>query len=300
MGHTHTTIDSSKKLRFMLTMSLNFIITIAEIIGGILSGSLSLISDALHNLSDGVSVILSYIALKLKDKGASSRHTFGLKRAEILAATINASVLITISAYLFYVAIQRFSNPEEIDAVIMTYVALIGLIANIAGTLLLKKYAKESINIRSSYLHLLSDAFSSAAVIVGGLSIYYFELYWIDPLLTILIGIYIIRESIQILSEALHILMEGAPSHLTQSEIDKIICEFDEVKDLHHLHIWTVGENDSYLEAHLNISDMMISESDKLRQKVEERLKEILGVNHITLQIECDQCFDTALLKEDH
>ena len=282
--------------RLIITMLLNFVITIVQIIGGLLSGSLALISDALHNFSDGVSIIISYIALKLKEKSNSQRHTFGLKRAEILAAVINASVLIVIYIFLFYEAFNRFFEPHEVEAGTMTVVALIGLIANIIGTLLLKRDAKTSMNIRSSYIHLLSDSISSVAVIFGGLAIAVWDAMWIDPLLTVLIGIYIIKASYDILGEAIHVLMEGAPADLSLNEIKIAVEEFPEVDDIHHIHIWTVGDNDIHLEAHVNVNDMKISESDKLRTKIEQLLERKFGIHHITLQFECNQCLEDGLL----
>ena len=277
-------------------MLLNFVITIVQIIGGILSGSLALISDALHNFSDGVSIIISYIALKLKEKSNSQRHTFGLKRAEILAAVINASVLIVIYIFLFYEAFNRLFEPHEIEAGTMTVVALIGLIANIIGTLLLKRDAKTSMNIRSSYIHLLSDSVSSVAVIFGGLAIAFWKINWIDPALTFLIGLYIIKESYDILGEAIHVLMEGAPADLSLNEIKTAVEKFPEVDDIHHIHVWTVGDNDIHLEAHVNVNDMKISESDKLRTKIEQLLERKFGIHHITLQFECNQCLEDGLL----
>jgi cobalt-zinc-cadmium efflux system protein len=277
-------------------MLLNFVITIVQIIGGLLSGSLALISDALHNFSDGVSIIISYIALKLKGKNNSQRHTFGLKRAEILAAVINASVLIVIYIFLFYEAFNRLFEPHEVEAGTMTVVALIGLIANIIGTLLLKRDAKSSMNIRSSYIHLLSDSVSSVAVILGGLAIAFWKINWIDPALTFLIGLYIIKESYDILGEAIHVLMEGAPADLSLNEIKIAVEKFPEVDDIHHIHIWTVGDNDVHLEAHVNVSDMKISESDKLRNKIEQLLESKFGIQHITLQFECNQCLEDGLL----
>jgi cobalt-zinc-cadmium efflux system protein len=241
MSHTHS--HSSTGIRLVITIILNFTITVAEIIGGIISGSLSLISDALHNFSDGVSVIISYFAIRLKRRDYSSKHTFGFKRAEILAAVINSSVLVVISIYLFYESIIRFQNPEPIKGVLMTTVATIGLTANIIGTLLLKRDAATSINIRSSYLHLLTDAISSVAVILGGLAIVFWNIYWIDPVLTILIAVYITRESFKILSDAIHVLMEGAPPGISIKDIQNEVEALDEVEDIHHLHIWTVGEN---------------------------------------------------------
>lgn len=277
-------------------MLLNFVITIVQIIGGILSGSLALISDALHNFSDGVSIIISYLALKLKQKDNSHRHTFGLKRAEILAAVINASVLIVIYFFLFYESILRFSDPHKIEAGTMTIVALIGLVANIIGTMLLKRDSANSINIRSSYMHLLSDSVSSVAVILGGLAIAFWNVSWIDPLLTILIGLYIIKESYDILGEAIHVLMEGAPPEVSLDKIKEEVENFSEVEDIHHIHIWTVGDNDIHLEAHVNISDMKVSESDNLRMKIEQLLESKFGIHHITLQFECNKCLDGGLI----
>jgi cobalt-zinc-cadmium efflux system protein len=294
MSHTHS--HSSTGIRLVITIILNFTITVAEIIGGIISGSLSLISDALHNFSDGVSVIISYFAIRLKRRDYSSKHTFGFKRAEILAAVINSSVLVVISIYLFYESIIRFQNPEPIKGVLMTTVATIGLTANIIGTLLLKRDAATSINIRSSYLHLLTDAISSVAVILGGLAIVFWNIYWIDPVLTILIAVYITRESFKILSDAIHVLMEGAPPGISIKDIQNEVEALDEVEDIHHLHIWTVGENDVHLEAHVNVPDMMISKSNLLGVKIEQILEEKFGINHVTLQFECEQCKEAGLV----
>jgi cobalt-zinc-cadmium efflux system protein len=283
-------------MRLLITVILNVFITVAEIIGGIISGSLALISDALHNFSDAVSVVISYIAIKLKGRDNSPRHTCGFKRAEILAAVINSSVLVAISVYLIYEAVLRFQHPEPIKGVLMTVVASIGLAANIAGTLLLKRDAKTSINIRSSYFHLLSDAVSSVAVILGGLAIVLWNIFWIDPVLTILISVYITRESFKILYEAIHVLMEGAPPDISINEIQTAVEEMEEVENIHHVHLWMVGENDVHLEAHIDVPDMMLSKSNKLGKKIENLLKKQFGINHITLQFECDQCEDVGLV----
>ena len=292
----HNNSHSSTGIRLLITVLLNLFITVTEVIGGIISGSLALISDALHNFSDAISVIISYIAIRLKERDSSSKHTFGFKRAEILAAVINSSVLVIISIYLFYEAILRFQNPEPIKGILMTVVASIGLAANIAGTLLLKRDAKTSMNIRSSYFHLLSDAVSSVAVIIGGLAITFWNMYWLDPLLTILIAVYITRESFKILSDAIHVLMEGAPPDISIREIQSEVEKLEKVENIHHVHIWTVGENDVHLEAHIDVADMMISKSNILGEQIEELLKTKFGINHITLQFECEQCKDVGLV----
>jgi cobalt-zinc-cadmium efflux system protein len=286
------------KGRLFFTIILNFIITAAEIIGGILSGSLALISDALHNFSDSISIIISYIALKLKLRSNSMKHTFGLKRSEILAAVINSVVMIGVCLFLFFEAYERFKNPQPINAGIMGVVAVIGLLANLLATFLLKKDSKSSINMRSAYLHLLGDTVSSVAVILGGIAIAIWNIGWIDPLLTVLIGIYIIRESYFILEEAIHILMEGAPLDISIEDIQMEVERFEEVENIHHIHLWMVGDNDAHLEAHVNIKNMMISESDLLREKIEETLHHKFGIHHITLQFECNQCPDVGLIKE--
>ena len=294
MTHKHS--HNTTGLRLLITVILNILITVAEIVGGIISGSLALISDALHNFSDAISVIISYIAIKLKLKDNSYKHTFGFKRAEILAAVINSSVLVAISIYLFYEAILRFQNPEPIKGNLMIIVALMGLVANIVGTMLLKRDAATSINIKSSYLHLLTDAISSAVVILGGLAILFWNFHWVDPVLTILIAVYITQESFKILSDAVHILMEGAPTDISIKEIQSVVEGLEDIEDIHHVHIWTVGENDIHLEAHINVPDMTISKSNVLGDKIEKLLKSKFDISHITLQFECNQCKDAGLV----
>ncbi len=297
-SHNHSFNIESAKGRLLFTIVLNFIISIAQIIGGIISGSLALISDALHNFSDAISIVVSYIAIKLRSRQNSYKHTFGLKRAEILAALLNSATMIVICLYLFYEAAIRFFEPGEIKPGIMSIVASIGLLANLIAVLLLRKDSKESINIRSAYLHLLGDTVSSVAVIVGGIAIAIWKINWIDPLLTILIGVYIIKESYVILQEAVHVLMEGAPMNISIDEISEKVETFEEVNDIHHIHLWMVGDGDIHLEAHINVNDMKISESDRLRHKIESLLHDQFGIEHATLQFECNQCPDVGVIKQ--
>ena len=299
MAHNHShhhKADENTGLRLFFTMILNLFITAAEILGGIFSRSLSLISDALHNFSDTISIVISYIALKLRDRDNSYRHTFGLKRAEILAAVINSSALIVISLFLFYEAIVRFFNPVKIETDIMVIVAVAGFTANVGSALLLKRDSDHSINIRSSYLHLLGDAFASGGVILGGIAIGLWNINWVDPLLTMLIGAYIMKESFHVLSEAVHVLMEGAPPDISLDQIKNEVEKFHQVSDIHHIHLWMVGDNDVHLEAHVNVGDMKISESDLLRSEIERMLGAVFGIRHITLQFECQQCLEEGIL----
>ncbi|NOX19481.1 MAG: cation transporter [Chlorobi bacterium] len=292
MGHSHSHSHSSgmSGTRLLITILLNFAITVAEIIGGIISGSLSLISDAMHNFSDGIAVIISYAAIRLNRRPKDYKFTFGYKRAEIIAAVFNASVLIGISLYLFFEAYNRFVNPEPIKGGIMIIVASIGLLANVAGTLLLKSGAKESMNIRSAYLHLFSDAISSVGVIVGGIFIYYYEIYWIDPMVTVLISLYIVKESLEIVKEAIQILMMAAPSEIEIKKIEETLKQVDGIKGIHHVHFWRVNERDVHFEAHVKVADMPVSRTESILTEVEKLLHDKFEIGHVTLQFECSLC----------
>jgi len=298
LGHSHNHPHSAETsgLKLAITILLNFLITIVEIIGGIISGSLSLISDALHNFSDGIAVIISYIAIRLNRRPKDEKYTFGYKRAEILAAVFNASVLIGISLYLFFEAYNRFTNPEHVQGGLMTVVASIGLLANVIGTLLLKSGSKNNMNIRAAYLHLLSDAVSSVGVIIGGLFIYFYNIYWIDPLLTVLISLYIIRESYSIVREATEVLMMAAPPDLSIKELEKELLTLEGIKNIHHVHLWKINEHDIHFEAHVNVKDQMISNTEILLEEAEKLLHDKFDIGHVTLQFECTRCENGSLL----
>jgi cobalt-zinc-cadmium efflux system protein len=192
----------------------------------------------------------------------------------------------------------RFGEPLEVKAELMIIFSVISLVINICATILLHRDAKTSINIKATYLHLLSDAVSSVAVIIGGVAILFYDQYWIDPALTILIGIYIIRESFKICSDATHILMEGTPPDINVDEIQKEVSSVDGVEDIHHVHVWSVGENEIHLKAHVNVADMLISKSVDLREEIEKILHDKFSIEHVTLQLECNHCKDTSLIHQ--
>ena len=293
--HKHS-IENTSTGCLMLTMALNFIITITELIGGILSGSLSLMSDALHNFSDGFAIIVSYIAIRLNKRPRTKKFTFGLKRAEIIAAIFNASTLIIISFFLIKEAYQRFINPEPISGSLMIIVAGIGLAANVAGSLLLHRGSKESMNIRSVYLHLFGDAISSLTVILGGIFIKFFAIYWIDPLLTVLIAIYVLWGRMYIIRDAIRVVMMAAPSGISIDEIAKEIEKIDGVKNVHHVHIWEMNEKDIHFEAHVEVEDMMVSQTEAIGRSIQEMLKHKFNINHTTLQFEYNLCKSKELI----
>ncbi len=285
--HSHNIVNEKN---LIITMLLNFLITVVELIGGILSGSLSLISDALHNFSDGIAVIITFIAIRLSNKPKTFKHTFGFKRAEIIAAVINAATLIIISIYLIKEAIIRFYEPNFIEGNLMIIVASIGFIANSIGTFLLNKGKKDNINIKAAYLHLLSDAISSLGVIIGAIFIIYFEIYWIDPLLTIIISVYILRESYIIVKQAVEVIMMFTPKEIDIEELTKVIETFKGVKNIHHIHLWKLNDSDTHFEAHVETEDIKVSETVIIQQTIEKYLHDKYEINHSTLQFECGRC----------
>jgi len=286
-SHNHGTETSEKNL--FITMALNFFITIAEIIGGFISGSLSLISDALHNFSDGIAIIITYIAMRLSKRPKTSKYTFGLKRAEILAAIINASTLIIISFFLIKEAIDRFYNPSPITGSLMLIVA--------SGTLLLKKGSEGNLNIRAAYFHLLSDAVSSLAVIIGAVFIIFYKIYWIDPLLTVLISLYILKETYEIVKESVEILMMSNPEGIDLEAIKNIVEKIPGVINIHHIHLWKLNDNDTHFEAHIEVADMAVSKTIEIQKQIEHNLHDKYEINHTTLQLECGACNEVDLLK---
>jgi cobalt-zinc-cadmium efflux system protein len=282
----------------IISAGLNLATTVAQIIGGILSGSLSLISDALHNLSDTIALVISLFAVRLSKRKNTEAQTFGYKRAEILAALFNACALVVVSVFLFKEAMVRFSHPHPINSVLMLSVASVGLIANIVSVFLLKAHAHEDLNIRAAYVHLFSDFLSSIAVIIGALAILISKAYWIDPALTILIGIYVLKEGYNIIEESTRILMQHVPKGINLREIQARIEGIDGVKDIHHAHLWAVTERDIHFEAHINVlRDMPVSETCLLVKQVEETLKEHFAITHVTLQIEFNSCKGVPLVK---
>ncbi|BAO44911.1 cation diffusion facilitator family transporter [Thiolapillus brandeum] len=283
-AHTHAVPESGKRLAIVIL--LNFTITAAEIIGGLISGSLSLLSDALHNFSDGIAVIIAWIAIRLSLRPRSEKHTFGLKRAQVLAAVINAGALIAISIYLFVEAWQRFIEPQAIGGVVMTAVATIGLVANVIGTWLLHRGSKQNMNLKAAYLHLFSDAISSIGVILGGLAITFWNVYWIDPVLTVLIGLYVLKESLMIVWRSLHMFMLAAPDSLSLSEVREAVLGVTGVESIHHIHLWEVAENDIHFEAHIEVPDQPLHDAESIRHAIEKTLHDRFEITHVTLQVE--------------
>ena len=283
-NHSHTDL---KGRNLFISIFLNILITISQIIGGIVSGSLALLSDALHNFSDVISLIVSLIANKLSKKEASANKTFGYKRAEILAAFINAATLIIVAVLLIIEAIKRFHTPKEIESTLVIWLSFIAIIGNGLSVLLLKKDSKSNLNMKSAYLHLLTDMMASVAVLLGGLLIKYFQFFWIDSVLTFAIGLYLIWMGIDLLKDATKILMLFTPDGISINQIVKDINTFESIKNVHHVHIWQLNEEEIHLEAHIDFNeDITISQFDVILHKIEHFLLDKYKINHVNIQPE--------------
>ena len=290
MGHSSEHSHSHKDLkgrRLLISIVLNILITVSQVIGGIVSGSLSLLSDALHNFSDVLSLIVSYIADRYSKKAASLNKTFGYKRAEIIAAFVNASSLIIVAIYLVYEAIIRFLNPQEIESNIVIWLAILGIAANGFSVLLLRKDAKENMNMRSAYLHLFTDMTASIAVLVGGLLMKFYGWFWVDSVLTVLIAIYLLFMGFDLLKKSFNVLMLFTPEHIDLVKISSTITALSEITNVHHMHVWQLNEAETHFEAHVEFNkDITISELDTILERVEELLYQDFGINHVNIQPE--------------
>ena len=283
MGHHHHRRESSLKWSIVL----NVIITAAQVVGGILSGSLALLSDALHNFSDVISLVVSYIALLLGKNEASKEKTFGYKRAEIIAAFVNASTLIIVGVMLVIEAVQRFIEPQPIKGGLVIWFALLGIIVNGLSVLMIKKDAHVNMNMKSAYLHLFTDMLASVAVLIGGVFMYYFNWFWIDAFLTLSIAIYLIVISYNLLVDSVKILMLFTPKDIDINRIEQDIKTIELVNNVHHVHVWQLNEEEVHLEAHIDFDqDISLKDFGTKLKEIELMLLHRYKINHVTLQPE--------------
>ncbi len=289
MSEHHHHHDVSGKNLF-ITIILNIIITLSQIVGGILSGSLALLSDAMHNFSDVLALLIAYWANRLAARPNSESKTFGYKRAEILAALFNASVLIGIAIFLIVEAFHKFYHPEAINSIWVIGLGTLSIVLNAASVLLVKDDADDNMNIKAAYLHLLTDVMTSVAVVGGGLLMYYFNLFWIDPVISALIALYLIWASFGLVKESSAILMQFTPEGVDIEEVIASIEEESEIANVHHIHIWKLDDNHIHLEAHLDFNeDVTLSESNQVIDTLEKKLHDGFDVEHTTFQCEFDR-----------
>jgi len=299
-SHSHNNNNDLKGRNLIISIFLNIVITVAQVIGGLLSGSLSLLSDALHNFSDVVSLIISYIANRLSKRDASLQKTFGYKRAEILAAFINASTLIIVAILLIIEAVKRFQSPQEIESDVVIWLSLIAILGNGFSVLLLKKDAQTNMNMKSAYLHLLTDMMASVAVFIGGLLMKYYQLFWVDSALTFVIALYLIYMGYDLLKDSVKVLMLFTPDSIQIDDIVKDIQDIKTIKNVHHVHIWQLNEDEIHLEAHLDFEeDITLSQFGNILQELEELVFHNFGINHVNIQPEFGKSGNKDVIVQD-
>lgn len=240
------------------------------------------------------------MATVIGKREANQKKTFGYKRVEILAALLNAVILIVMSAFLLREAWLRWNDPQSINSMIMLVVAMIGLLANVYAMIILKKDAHKSINVKAAYVHLIGDSLSSVVVIIGGVLIQIFKIYWIDPLITLLISLYIIRSGFLILKQAVNILMQSAPDHLDLPKIKRMVEQMPDVANIHHLHAWMLTDSQIHMEAHIELNkDLKLSQVKGTHQEIERFLLADFNVSHVTLQFEIDAAHPKNLIHKE-
>lgn len=283
-----------------LSILLNAVITITQAIGGVLSGSLALLSDALHNFSDVISLIISFVANRYATKAASEEKTFGYKRAEIIAAFINAASLIILASFLIYESILRFITPEPIQADWVIALATLGIVVNGLSVLLLHGSAAQNMNLKSAYLHLMSDMSASVAVLLGGIAMYYYEWFWVDSVLTLGIALYLLVMGYQLLKDSFHVLMLFTPDSIDLKKLRLAIKIDPRIQNIHHLHVWRVNEYENHLEAHIDFNEnISIADFDEILEKIEAILLNDFGVNHVNIQPEYKKDDNKNIIVQD-
>ena len=287
--HAHGNAEGGEK-RLLFSIVLNLVITIAEVVGGLLSGSLALLSDALHNASDTASLGVSYVARRISRRAPNTQKTFGYRRAEVVGAFINLITLVLIALYLIVEAVERFLDPQPVDGFVMLVVALIGLAANVVTAVLLFRDSKSSLNIRSAFVHILSDAFSSVGVVLGSVLILWYDVYLADPLITLAISVYILFHAYAMLRQTINILMEGTPHGLDLDDVVEAMQATHRVLDVHHLHVWQLGEGIRALEAHVVIDEDNLGQMEEIKRDLKASLHERFLIEHSTLEFELIPC----------
>jgi cobalt-zinc-cadmium efflux system protein len=287
-GVTLLTSTNTRPLKIVLAIVL--IVMVAEVIGGVVSGSLALLGDAGHMLVDALALGLALFAITIARRPATPTKTYGYYRVEILAALANGTALVLVSLYIFYEAYQRFLNPPLVQPTLMLLVATIGLVANLIGVLLLRRASQGSLNIKAAFWHITGDTISSLGVIIGGVIITTTGWYIVDPIIAVFIGVIILWGGVRIVRESADILLEAVPRHIHVDEVIETIRNIPGVEDVHDIHIWTITSGMYALSAHLVIDDQTVSRSAEIVKAVNEDLGRYFNIRHTTLQLECKTC----------
>ncbi len=270
-----------------ITFALTFTYFVVEVIGGILTGSLALLADAAHMLTDVVGLGLALFAIWIAQKPATAEKTYGYYRVEILAALANAVILFAISFYILYEAYRRFKQPPEVPSLPMLAVAVVGLGVNLIGLFLLREGAKGSLNVKGAFLEVVSDALGSVGVIIAALIMWTTDWYYADPIFGVLIGLFILPRTWKLLTQAVNVLLEATPAHINLAAVEETVLAVDGVEKVHDLHVWTITSGIEALSTHVVLSESYDPrDGDKVLERVSTVLKEKFGIDHTTIQIE--------------
>ena len=297
--HNHSNHDNTEASwgkRLVGSMVINLIIPVVQIYGGIIAGSMALISDALHNLSDFISLIINYAALVIGKRSPTHKHTFGFKRVEIFATLISVALLYGAAFYIAFEAWHRFREPQPIAGQFVIWVALFGFTGNIISALMLHAGSKENLNMKSAFLHMLTDAFTSLGVVALGIVWLFKPWYWLDPLFSWIIVAMILYSGWGLLKDSILILMNATPHGIDLQEIQKTIAAIEGINEIHDLHVWNPAAESIALAVHITVPDQMLGKVDKLAQEVRLILSEKFKIDHPTLQFESSTCNNGQLL----
>lgn len=290
-GHHHMSPDAGDRA-VAAAVGVNVLLTVAEIVGGLLSGSVALIADAVHNLSDAASLGIAWFARRIGRRPTDATMTFGYKRAELVAALINLTTLVVIGIYLIYEAVERFFNPTDIAGWLMIWVSVFALVVDTITALLTYRLSKESVNIRAAFLHNVADALGSIAVILTGILILAFDWLWADPLATLLIAGYILWMALFEMRGVIRMLMLGTPPGIDPETVIAAMEAEEGVTGVHHFHVWQITENATSVEAHLVTEADDLATMAAVKARVRAMLADRFGIGHVTLDTETpgDRC----------
>lgn len=296
-GHHHVIdVQETSGTRLLITLALNLIIPVIQVIAGIFANSMALISDATHNFSDFTAILISYIAFRIGRKGATPRQTFGYRRAEIMAALLNVTILAGACIFILYGAFHRFLVVETVSGKVVIWAALVGIVGNGFSAWLLHQDAKHNLNVKGAFLHMLGDFLTSVAVLISGLVMLVKPWYWLDPLLSVLIAVFILKNCWTILKSSTAILMNATPDTIDLNDIRSHLLEMDEVKNIHYMHAWPLGSSGISFSCHIVVADQLVSETHPLSERIQHTLFHKYGIDHPILQFETDPCGNGSLL----
>ena len=284
--HHHIDADAGDA-RLLGAIGVNLLLTVAQVMGGIFSGSLAMIADALHNFSDAISLVIAAAARRIARRPANQDMPFGYARAEVVAALVNYTTLIAIGLYLVMEAVLRFLDPEPVQGWLVVIIAVVALVVDVVTAVLTYAMSKDSVNIRAAFLHNVSDALGSVAVILAGTLIILYGWTWVDPAVTLLIAGYILWMAFSEIGGVIRILMLGSPPMLAPADVLREAGEVDGVAGLHKAHLWQIDEHRAALQAHLVVQDDAWSDADGIKDRVKALLKARFGIDHVVLEMEC-------------